>query len=114
MGRQPIDTVILADRDSWTSPVKKHNGSPVELVYVQAPRRKYSRSRRKSTWYIWRLQGETMAFRNKGPQDYYFLAMGGRRSRDVRRYYDTFIRPPLTASEKKWLDDHGYVQAGAR
>ena len=117
MGRLPVQQVLLADRKTRAPHQQRmYNGTAVRLLYIQAPRRARSAGgRRKSTWYIYEVLGahEQVAYRNKGPQDWYYLPMGGTADQK-RRYYDIFIRPPLTGGEKVWLDDHDYVQVERR
>lgn len=114
MGRLPVGWPELADPSTRNAPIKEVDGIAVRLKYVQAPRRdRSSGGRRKSTWYIYEVagSGQKLAYRNKGPQDWYFLPMGGTMAQK-RRYYDIFIRPPLTDSEKSWLAMKGYVAVG--
>lgn len=114
MGRLPVQDIVVADRRTWGDATKTFdNGVTPVLMYVQAPRRSGAARRRKSTWYIWHLPSRNLAYRNKGPQDVYWLSMGGTPDQQ-KRYYDVFIRPPLTASESTWLSRHGYVQVGQR
>lgn len=31
------------------------------------------------------------------------------RPQNVQKFYETFVMPPVTEKEQKWLDNYGYV-----
>lgn len=107
---------VVADRKSWNNPQKRtYNGQPITPLYIQHPRRKYSRSgRRKPAWVVYSIGGKPYAYRNHGLHQTVYLPMGGN-AEQQRRLYDTFVRAPVTGPEQVWLNTHAWqLFAGAQ
>ena len=95
--------MFRADRDTWNKPIKTIKGNAVRLVATRIPRnpRKYK------TVNIYHIQGTNLIVFNRSRDGVYFMRIAIR-PENVRRFYDTFVRQPLTPKEKQWLDLYDY------
>lgn len=89
--------------DSRSDP-KTINGNFVRLVAIQKSRR----TRRKGRInYIWHIENTNIIVFNKSRNGIYFMRMAIR-PQNISRYYDVFVRLPLTEKEKEWLARYDY------
>lgn len=99
----PNSMCFTADLDSYGDDVKRINGKPLILVGTRTPRnpRKYR------TVYIWHIEGtNTIVFnRAQGGVRFMKIAM---KYRNMKRFYDMFVVPPITAKEKQFLGLNDY------
>ena len=100
MGRH--GTMIIADRGTYNSTVKTVDGKPVILVATQPSRRT---ERKGKTSYIYHIRGTTDIMYNHNQNHPYWSLM---HVPGNTRYYDIFVKAPLTPDEKSWLDLNGY------
>ena len=79
-------------------------GKELKLVAIQ-PNRRTRRS--KAGKRIYHLTGTKKIYYKIDGSDEY--APMGYDAQDMQRFYDVFVRAPLTEAEKWWLDNFGYV-----
>ncbi len=91
--------------DSRSEP-KTINGNEVVLVATQPSRR---RKRKGRTNYIYHIKATNVIVYNRSHDGILFMRMAIR-PQNVSRYYDVFVRPPLTDKEKVWLERYDYIR----
>ena len=107
-GASPVSTLIdnlfyvLADRPSWNSPIKTLGGAKINHIATQESRR------RKRTIHVYHIEGTNAIVYNRSRNGVYFMRIAIR-PENVIAFYDVFVREPLTAEEKTWLERNDYV-----
>ena len=108
-----LGTYVLADASTRKAKVKTVDGSPMIYIGVQRPPRK-RRRRGKSTYYMFWLRGSNRVYRATQRRAWAFMQCGVDRDGSADRYYETFVKPPITDPEKRWLHLYGYEMIGDR
>jgi len=93
-----------ADRDTWGHDEKTIAGNVLKLVAIQKSRR----SRKKRTVYIYHIANTNIIVYNRSRHGVFFMRMAMRPA-NIARYFDVFVRPPLTLAEKQWLKSYDYA-----
>jgi hypothetical protein len=101
----PNTMMFKADFASRHEPQKTIEGNPVVLVATQDSKRT---RRKKKTIYIYHIQGTDLIVFNQSRNGTRFMKIAIR-PENVRRFYETFVKPPVTPEEKIWLERYGYV-----
>ena len=96
----------IADQHTYAVGVKKTvNGrAMIKIASQQNPRL----IAKKRTNYIYQLEGTNYIYYNRSRNGVVFIPMGYD-DREMARYTDIFINPPLTQAEKEWLERNHYV-----
>ena len=107
MGRilDPNSMMFLADRETRNQKQKTINGIRVIHVASQPSRRT---RRKKKTIHVYHLEGTNIVVFNQRENGIFFMKIAIR-PENVRRFYDTFVKPPVTDPEQVWLDRYGYI-----
>ena len=90
--------------DSRSGPITI-NGKEVVLMATQPSRR---RKRKGRTNYIYNIVTTNVMVYNRSSEGRMFMKMA-LRPQNISRYYDVFVRPPLTEQEKVWLERYDYI-----
>lgn len=98
----PNTMFFLADRETYNRQVKKINGRSVRLVATQESRRN------RKTSYIYSVEGTRIIVFNQSRHGVYFMRLALKRE-NAERYYNVFVRPPVTQLEREWLERNDYV-----
>lgn len=81
------------------------NGKEVVLIATQPSRRTRRKGR---TNYIYNIVTTNVMVYNRSSEGRMFMRMA-LRPQNISRYYDVFVRPPLTKQEKVWLERYDYI-----
>ena len=84
---------------------KTINGNEVVLVATQPSRRTRRKGR---TNHIYHIKATNVVVYNRSRNGVFFMRMA-LRPQNVSRYYDVFVRPPLSDKEKEWLERYDYI-----
>ena len=79
-------------------------GKELKLVAIQPSMRTRNK---KATTKIYHLTGTNKIYHKMDGSNEY--APMGYDATTMQRYYDVFVRPPLTSSEKQWLEIYNYI-----
>ena len=100
-----VDPNQMFFRADPRSEPKTINGNEVVLVATQPSRR---RKRKGRTNYIYHIKATNVIVYNRSRDGILFMRMAIR-PQNVSRYYDVFVRPPLSDKEKEWLERYDYI-----
>ena len=100
----PNKMMFRADIETRHSPIKKIQGKEVVHVATQVSRR----TKKKRTVYVYNIEGTNIIVYNRSLNATRFMKIAIR-PQNVQRFYETFVKEPLTPKEKQWLDLYGYV-----
>lgn len=95
---------LIADKHTWHENYKRVDGDIMELVAVQKSRRT---SRKGRTKYIFHRAGSQNIYYSRSRHGIYFMPIAYR-PQNMTRYFDVFVRPPVTPKEKEWLELYDY------
>lgn len=95
--------MFRADRASYKDDIKKINGNRLILVATRTPRN----SRKYKTVFIYHIEGTEIIVFNRSRNGIYFMKIAVKQA-NMKRFYDTFVKPPITAVEKQWLELNDY------
>jgi len=95
---------FLADRETWGSDKKTITGNVLRLVAIQKSRR----TKKKRTVYVYHIANTKIIVYNRSKHGVYFMRMAMKVT-NMAKYFDVFVRPPLTLAEKQWLKLYDYV-----
>lgn len=90
--------------DSSTGPITI-NGKEVVLTATQPSRRTKRRGR---TNYIYNIVTTNVVVYNRSSGGRFFMRMAIR-PQNISRYFDVFVRPPVTEQEQEWLARYDYI-----
>jgi len=107
MGRilDPNSMMFRADRETRSQNQKTVDGRLVNHIASQPSRRT---RRKKKTIHIYHIEGTNIVVFNQSENGIRFMKIAIR-PENVRRFYDTFVKPPVTEPEQVWLDRYGYI-----
>jgi len=94
---------FLADKETWGRDEKTIAGNVLKLVAIQKSRRK----RKKRTVNVYHIANTNIIVYNRSRHGVYFMRMAMRPA-NIKRYFDVFVRPPLTDAERQWLRIYDY------
>lgn len=100
----PDQLSFLADRNTWRNEVKTINGKAVVLVATQKSRR----SKAKRTINVFHVVGTNLIIYNRSRHGIFFMRIAFR-PENMQQFFQTFVEPPLTEAEQKWLKLYDYV-----
>ncbi len=83
--------------------VPRIDGREVRLVATQES----TRTKKKRTVYVYSIEGTQLIVFNRSRNGKLFMKIAIR-PQNVKRFYDTFVKPPLTEPEKVWLERYNY------
>jgi len=96
----------IADRDTYTSPIKKIDGKQMILVATKTSRR---RIRKGKTQYIYWMESTKGIYYNEAKNGVLFVPMA-RHESNMRRHYDLYCAEPLTRAEREYLKLHPHIK----
>jgi len=96
----------IADRDTFTLPIKKVNGKVMILVATKTSRRTL---RKGKTQYIYSMDGTKGIYYNEAKNGVLFVPMA-RHESNMRRHYDLYCSDPLTRAELQYLKLHPHIK----
>lgn len=96
----------IADRETFTSSVKKINGKTMILVATKASRRTL---RKGKTQYLYLMDGTKEIYYNESKHGVLFVPMA-RHESNMRRHYDLYCVEPLTRAEREYLRLHPHIK----
>ena len=96
----------IADRDTYTSPIKKIDGNQMVLVGTKTSRRIL---RKTKTQYIYLMEGTKGIYYNESKNGVLFVPMA-RHDFNMRKHYDLYCIDPLTDAEEKYLSLHPHIK----
>ncbi len=100
----PNKMMHRADRNTRNLLIKQINGNDVYLVAFQESRR----SKKKSIVYIYHIKNTEIVVFNRSTNGIRFMKIAIR-PQNVKRFYETFVLPPVTPREQVWLDRYDYT-----
>jgi len=100
----PNEMFFIADRSSWGPGDKTIDGNILKLVAIQKSRRT---RRKKRTIYVYHIANSNIIVYNRRANGFYFMRMALKPA-NIERYFEVFVKPPLTDAEKKWLKLYDY------
>jgi len=100
----PNKMMFKADKHTTHSKQKTVNGMQVQHIAEQPSRRT---RRKKKTIHVFNIEGTDLVIFNQSRDGVYFMKIAIR-PENVKRFYETFVKPPVTPPEKIWLDRYGY------
>lgn len=96
----------IADRDTYTSPIKKIDGKQMVLVGIKTSRRIL---RRGKTQYIYLMEGTKGIYYNEDKNGVLFVPMA-RHNTNMRKHYDLYCVDPLSRVEREYLKIHPHIK----
>ena len=96
----------VADRDTYTSPIKRVNGQQMILVATKTSRRTL---RKGKIQYIYSMEGTKGVYYNESKNGVLFVPMA-RHESNMRRHYDLYCVNPLTRAEREYLKLHPHIK----
>jgi len=96
----------VADRDTYTSPIKKIGGKQMVLVATKTSRRTL---RKGKTQYLYWMEGTKEVYYNESKGGVMFVPMA-RHDRNMRRHFDLYCVDPLTSAELQYLKLHPHIK----
>jgi len=96
----------VADRDTYSSPIKRVDGKQMILVATKTSRRTL---RKGKTQYIYSMEGTKGIYYNEAKNGVLFVPMA-RREQNMRRHYDLYCIDPLTRAELQYLKIHPHIK----
>lgn len=96
----------VADRDTYTSPIKRVNGKQMILVATKTSRRTL---RKGKTQYIYFMEGTKGIYYNESKNGVLFVPMA-RHDTNMRKHYDLYCEDPLTNAERQYLSLHPHIK----
>lgn len=94
---------LRADIGTFSENYKTVEGDYMKLVAIQKSRRTKRKGRTK---YIYHRAGTNKIFWNRSRHGPFFMSIAT--DRNMKLYFDIFVKPPLTPKEKEWLNLYDY------
>lgn len=96
----------VADRGTFTSPIKRVNGNQMILVATKTSRR---RLRKGKTQYIYSMEGTKGVYYNQSKNGVLFVPLA-RHESNMRKHYDLYCVDPLNRAELEYLKIHPHIK----
>ena len=96
----------IADRDTYTLPIKTINGKQMIIVATKTSRRAL---RKRKTQYIYSMEGTKGVYYNEAKNGVFFVPLA-RREQNMKRHYDLYCVDPLTKAELQYLKLHPHIK----
>jgi hypothetical protein len=96
----------IADRDTFSSPIKRVGGKQMILVATKTSRRTL---RKGKTQYIYSMEGTKGVYYNQAKGGVVFVPMA-RHESNMRKHYDLYCVDPLTRAELEYLKIHPHIK----
>lgn len=96
----------VADRETYSSFVKKVDGKAMILVGTKTSRRTL---RRGKTQYIYSMNGTKGIYYNQSKNGILFVPMA-RHESNMRKHYDLYCVEPLNTAEQEYLKLHSHIK----
>ena len=96
----------IADRDTYTSPIKRVDGKQMVLVATKTSRRIM---RKGKTQYIYFMNGTKGIYYNEAKNGVLFVPLA-RHDTNMRKHYDLYCNDPLTRAELEYLKLHPHIK----
>ena len=96
----------IADRETYSSFIKKVDGKVMILVATKTSRRTL---RTGKTQYIYFMEGTKGIYYNESRDGVLFVPMA-RHESNMRKHYDLYCEEPLTRAELEYLDLHPHIK----
>ena len=96
----------IADRNTYTSPIKKVDGKQMILVATKTSRR---RMRKGKTQYIYFMEGTKGIYYNEAKNGVQFVPLA-RHYSNMKKHYDLYCTDPLTRAELEYLKLHPHIK----
>jgi len=96
----------IADRETYSLPVKKVGGRSMILVATKTSRRTM---RNGKTQYLYLMDGTTGIYYNESKNSVLFVPMA-RRNSNMEKHYDLYCVEPLTRAEREYLKNHPHIK----
>jgi len=96
----------IADRETYSSPIKKVGGKVMVLVATKTSRRTL---RKGKTQYIYSMEGTKGIYYNEAKNGVLFVPMA-RHESNMRKHYDLYCEEPLTRAEREYLSLHPHIK----
>jgi len=96
----------VADRETYSSFVKKVDGKAMILVGTKTSRRTL---RRGKTQYIYSMNGTKGIYYNESKNGILFVPMA-RHESNMRKHYDLYCVEPLNTAEQEYLKLHSHIK----
>ena len=96
----------MADRNTFTSSIKKVRGQPMILVATKTSRRIM---RKGKTQYIYSMDGTKGIYYNESKNGVVFVPMA-RQEKNMRKHYDLYCVDPLNRAELEYLKLHPHIK----
>ena len=96
----------IADRNTYTSSIKKVDGKQMILVATKTSRRTL---RKGKTQYIYSMEGTKGIYYNEAKNGVLYVPMA-RHESNMRKHYDLYCVEPLTRVEREYLRNHPHIK----
>ena len=96
----------VADRDTYTSPIKRINDKQMILVATKTSRRTM---RKGKTQYIYSMEGTKGIYYNESKNGVLFVPMA-RHESNMRKHYSLYCERPLNRAELEYLKLHPHIK----
>jgi len=96
----------IADRDTYSTPIKKINGRQMNLVATKTSRRTL---RRAKTQYLYWMEGTKGIYYNESKNGVLFVPMA-RHESNMKRHFDLYCVDPLNRAEREYLKLHPHIK----
>ena len=96
----------IADRETFSSSIKKVGGKSMILVATKTSRRTM---RRGKTQYIYFMDGTKGIYYNEARNGVLFVPMA-RRESNMRKHFDLYCVEPLSRQEREYLKNHPHIK----
>lgn len=96
----------VADRETFTLPVKKIDGKTMILVATKTSRRTLRKGKMQ---YIYSMDGTKGIYYNQAKGSVLFVPMA-RHESNMRKHYDLYCVEPLSPAERKYLELHPHIK----
>ncbi len=96
----------IADRDTYTSFIKRVNGKQMILVATKTSRRSL---RKGKTQYIYFMEGTKGVYYNESKHGVLFVPLA-RHESNMRKHYDLYCVEPLSQAEREYLNLHPHIK----
>jgi len=96
----------IADRDTYTTPIKRVGGKQMILVATKTSRRIL---RKGKTQYIYSMEGTKGIYYNEAKNGVLFVPMA-RHESNMRKHFDLYCVEPLSRAEREYLNLHPHIK----
>lgn len=96
----------VADRETFSSPIKKVQSKEMILVATKTSRRTL---RKGKTQYIYSMDGTKGIYYNQSKNGALFVPMA-RHESNMKKHYDLYCVEPLSRAEREYLKIHPHIK----